>query len=77
MPPRVQPGDTILLHAGLYKDSRFVYGGFDRNIPALGTPFDGTYYLTGAAPQQNRSSSKQLETERLSSMETVARTCLT
>ncbi len=46
MPPRVHPGDTILLHAGLYKDSRFVYGGFNRNIPALGTPFDGTYYLT-------------------------------
>ena len=22
------------MHAGLYKDSRFVYGGFDRNIPA-------------------------------------------
>jgi len=46
MPPRVQPGDIILMHAGVYKDSRFVYGGFDRTIPALGTPFDGTYYLT-------------------------------
>ena len=46
MPPRVEPGDVILLHAGLYKDSRFIYGGFDRNTPALGTPFDGTYYLT-------------------------------
>ena len=45
-PPRVQPGDTILVHAGLYKDNRFVYGGFDRTIAALGTPFDGTYYLT-------------------------------
>ena len=22
-PPRVQPGDTILVHAGLYKDNRF------------------------------------------------------
>lgn len=48
MPPRVQPGDIILIHAGLYKDSRFHYGGFDRNIPALGTPFDGTYYLTAS-----------------------------
>ncbi len=48
MPPRVQPGDVILIHAGLYKDSRFHYGGFDRNIPALGTPFDGTYYLTAS-----------------------------
>lgn len=47
-PPRVQPGDTIVVHAGLYKDNRFVYGGFDRNIPALGTPFDGTYYLTAS-----------------------------
>jgi hypothetical protein len=46
MPPRVQPGDVILLHAGLYKDRRFDYGGFDHSIPALGTPFDGTYYLT-------------------------------
>jgi hypothetical protein len=46
MPPRVRPGDTIIVHAGLYKDSRFNYGGFDRSIPALGTPFDGTYYLT-------------------------------
>jgi len=46
MPARVQPGDTILIHAGLYKDHRFNYGGFDRTLPALGTPFDGTYYLT-------------------------------
>jgi len=46
MPPRVQPGDVILLHAGTYKDQRFVYGGFDASVPAYGTPFDGTYYLT-------------------------------
>jgi hypothetical protein len=46
MPARVQPGDIILVHAGTYKDSRFTYGGLDRNIPAYGTPFDGTYYLT-------------------------------
>jgi hypothetical protein len=46
MPPRVQPGDIILVHAGLYKDNRFVYSGFDRTIAAYGTPFDGTYYLT-------------------------------
>ena len=46
MPPRVKPGDTILVHAGLYKDNRFVYSGFDRSIAAYGTPFDGTYYLT-------------------------------
>jgi hypothetical protein len=47
-PPRVQPGDTILVHAGLYKDNRFVYSGFDRTIAAYGTPFDGTYYLTAS-----------------------------
>jgi hypothetical protein len=46
MPARVQPGDTILVHAGTYKDQRFVYGGFDASVPAYGTPFDGTYYLT-------------------------------
>jgi hypothetical protein len=45
-PPRVQPGDVILVHAGVYKDSRLHYGGFDPAIPAYGTPFDGTYYLT-------------------------------
>ena len=45
-PPRVQLSDTILVHTGLYKDNRFIYGGFDRTIAALGTPFDGTYYLT-------------------------------
>jgi hypothetical protein len=46
MPPRVRPGDTILVHAGLYKDNRFIYSGFDKTIAAYGTPFDGTYYLT-------------------------------
>jgi hypothetical protein len=45
-PPRVQPGDVILVHAGVYKDSRLNYGGFDASIPSYGTPFDGTYYLT-------------------------------
>jgi hypothetical protein len=47
-PPRVQPGDIILVHAGLYQDHRFVYSGFDRAIAAYGTPFDGTYYLTAS-----------------------------
>jgi hypothetical protein len=46
MPARVKPGDTLLIHGGLYKDQRFLYSGFDRTRPALGTPFDGTYYLT-------------------------------
>jgi hypothetical protein len=41
-PARVQPGDTILVHAGLYKDDRFRYGGG----AGLGTISDGTYFLT-------------------------------
>jgi len=39
-PPRVQPGDTILVHAGIYKDNRLRYGG------GLGTVSSGTYFLT-------------------------------
>ena len=46
LPPRVQPGDTLLVHAGTYKDNRFIYSGFDKTLAAYGTPFDGTYYLT-------------------------------
>lgn len=42
--PRVRPGDTILVHAGLYKHRREFY----TNTLSLSTvPFDGTYYLTG------------------------------
>lgn len=47
-PARVKPGDTILVHAGVYKDNRFVYGGFDKNLETYGTSFDGTYYLTAS-----------------------------
>jgi len=47
-PPRVKPGDTILVHAGVYKDNRFIYGGFDKSIETYGTSFDGTYYLTAS-----------------------------
>ena len=44
--PRVKPGDTILVHAGLYKYNRFEY----TNDPAVNrtVPLDGTYYLTAA-----------------------------
>jgi len=42
--PRVKPGDTILIHAGLYRYRADLYTG-DRNINAT-TPFEGTYYLT-------------------------------
>jgi hypothetical protein len=40
--PRVQPGDVIVVHAGLYKDTRYRYGS------GIGTLFDGTYYLTAS-----------------------------
>ncbi|MGZ3363811.1 MAG: hypothetical protein ACXWKY_03790 [Caulobacteraceae bacterium] len=40
-PPRVKPGDVILLHAGLYKDNRRLYAA-----PGNSTLFDGTMYLT-------------------------------
>jgi hypothetical protein len=42
--PRVKPGDTILVHAGLYKYNRFEY----TNDPTVNrtVPLDGTYYLT-------------------------------
>src|SRR4026207_527809 len=41
-PARVQPGDTILVHAGLYKDDRHRYGGG----PGLGNVSRGTYFPT-------------------------------
>ncbi len=37
---KVQPGDIILIHAGLYKADRLDY------VTPLGVPFDGTYRLT-------------------------------
>jgi hypothetical protein len=44
--PRVKAGDTILVHAGLYKYHAEFYTG-DRTINAT-TPFEGTYYLTAS-----------------------------
>jgi hypothetical protein len=42
--PRVRPGDTILVHAGVYQYDRHVY----TNDPKVNrtVPLDGTYYLT-------------------------------
>jgi hypothetical protein len=40
--PRVQPGDIILVHAGLYIGDQHHY----YNTMRTGTLFDGTYYLT-------------------------------
>ncbi len=47
-PPRVQPGDTILVHAGLYVGDRAHYmnGAPRPGYLAMGNVFDGTYYLT-------------------------------
>lgn len=42
--PRVRPGDTILVHAGLYRYNRYEY----TNDPTVNrtVPLEGTYYLT-------------------------------
>jgi hypothetical protein len=48
-PPRVEPGDTILVHAGVYKDSdRFNYSHEIQNgyKTCCGTPWDGTLFLS-------------------------------
>src|SRR6187549_785066 len=42
--PRVRPGDTILVHAGVYKYNRYEYTN-DASVNRT-TPLDGTYYLT-------------------------------
>jgi len=49
-PPRVQPGDTILVHKGLYVGDRFHYmnGAPRPGYLAMGNLFDGTYYLTAS-----------------------------
>jgi len=41
--PRVRAGDTLLVHADLYKYNRYEYTGSARNRTI---PLDGTYYLT-------------------------------
>ncbi len=55
-PLRVQPGDTILVHGGVYREVREYYGGGSSKIGAgrraggncCGTTGDGTYYLTAS-----------------------------
>jgi hypothetical protein len=44
--PRVKPGDTILIHAGTYRENRRVYAGGNSTL------FDGTFYLTAAGTAQ-------------------------
>ena len=52
--PRVKAGDTILVHAGVYKYHPEFYGP-DRTINAT-SPYEGTYYLTasGTAERADR-----------------------
>jgi hypothetical protein len=47
-PSRVQPGDVIIMHAGTYLSDRHHYfnQGPHEGYLAMGTLFDGTYYLT-------------------------------
>jgi len=44
--PRVRAGDTILVHAGVYKYHAEYYGP-DRSVNVT-TPYEGTYYLTAS-----------------------------
>jgi len=44
--PRVRAGDTILVHAGLYKYNRYEYTN-DATVNRT-VPLDGTYYLTAS-----------------------------
>jgi hypothetical protein len=48
--PRVRPGDTILVHTGVYQDNPLYFGGrySTQQAPGYGVPFDGTYYLTAS-----------------------------
>jgi hypothetical protein len=52
-PPRVQPGDIILVHAGVYKDDRYRYGHelMSRYTECCNTTYDGTYYLTASGTE--------------------------
>ena len=68
-PARVQPGDTILVHAGLYKDDRYRYGGrtrygFERHLLSD----------RRAVRPKNPSSSKPRATARRSSTATALTT---
>jgi hypothetical protein len=55
-PPRVEPGDIILVHAGVYKETREYYatlsiaaGGKNMfGTGCCGATWDGTYYLTAS-----------------------------
>ena len=78
-PPRVQPGDLILVHAGLYVSDRFHYmnGAARPGYLALGTVFDGTYYLTQSGTPERPIAIKGPATVKSSSTATARRTCST
>jgi hypothetical protein len=44
-PPRVQPGDTIIIHEGMYKEDWTFYGS-DIWKQGQGAKLSGTYFLT-------------------------------
>jgi hypothetical protein len=47
-PPRVQAGDTLLMHAGVYlsRHDHYSHEINSKFTTCCGTPWDGTYYLT-------------------------------
>ena len=47
-PPRVRPGDRIVMHAGIYKDDRTHYSHeiMSDFTTCCGTPWNGTYFLS-------------------------------
>ena len=60
--PRVKPGDTILVHAGVYQYHPEYYGSVMKfpsilNDPSVNatTPFEGTYYPTASGTPVTRS----------------------
>ena len=73
--PRVKAGDTILVHAGVYKYNRYEY----TNDPAVNrtTPLDGTYYLLAKGTPESRSSSKAQATVRRFSTARATSRCST
>jgi hypothetical protein len=63
-PPRVRPGDTILVHAGVYKDfdrTNYSHEIQSKYTTCCGTPWDGTYFLTqsGTADSADRHQSRR------------------
>jgi len=74
--PRVKPGDTILVHAGIYKNHAEYYTG-DVSINST-TPFEGTHYLTAnGTPDKPIVIKGAGEMVRSSLMATATTTCST